>query len=204
MILACFSAVVLLANVVSGQRKAVCNMASGSGSGPVSGKIELSQSASGASVTVKVDLQGLNPAGKHGFHVHANSSLGGKCVEAAGHLNAENTLHGAPSDVKQQRHTGDLGNVDSVGGVVSTTITDYLISLYDGPTSVIGKPFVVHAMEDDLGKGGAATSNTTGNAGARLGCCLIELTESGSSTRISSMSAGFTLILALCVLIGRE
>jgi len=31
----------------------------------------------------------------------------------------------------------------------------------------------VHALVDDLGRGGFNDSKTTGHAGARLGCCLI-------------------------------
>ena len=45
----------------------------------------------------------------------------------------------------------------------------------DGPTSVIGRSFVIHADEDDLGRGGFADSKTTGHAGARLACCTIGL-----------------------------
>lgn len=31
----------------------------------------------------------------------------------------------------------------------------------------------VHAGEDDLGRGNYPDSNTTGHAGARMGCCVI-------------------------------
>jgi len=207
--IAFFATIVLLSNVVSGQRKAVCTIIKGSGSGLVSGTIELSQPSAGALVTMKIALQGFNATGskKHGFHVHAVPSLANKCVDALGHLNIDNTTHGAPNDTRQHRHTGDLGNVDiDTNGVVSTTMTDWLISLHDEPTSVIGKPFVVHELEDDLGRGGAPTSNTTGNAGARIGCCLIELstTSANSASSISILSAGITLLLAFCSLIGRD
>jgi len=40
------------------------------------------------------------------------------------------------------RHVGDLGNVLAVNGVVETTITDRLVTLF-GEYSVIGKSFVV-------------------------------------------------------------
>ena len=39
-----------------------------------------------------------------------------------------------------------------------------------GATSVIGRPFVVHASADDMGEGGHVMSNTTGNAGSRIAC----------------------------------
>ena len=35
--------------------------------------------------------------------------------------------------------------------------------------------FQVHAGEDDFGRGGDEGSRTTGNAGARLSCCVIEV-----------------------------
>jgi len=32
----------------------------------------------------------------------------------------------------------------------------------------------IHRDEDDLGRGGAPDSLTTGNAGARIACCVID------------------------------
>lgn len=199
--------VVLCANIVRGERKAVCKVVAGSGNGTVSGTIEFSQPASGTNVTMKINLQGFNATStnRHGFHVHATASLGNKCLDAGGHLNIDKTLHGAPTDSRQNRHTGDFGNIDvNENGVVSTTISDWLISLHDEPTSVIGKPIVVHEGEDDLGRGGQASSNTTGNAGARLGCCLIELTYTSSGSTISTLSAWSALMLALFVVIRQD
>merc|ERR1711983_84796 len=46
-------------------------------------------------------------------------------------------------------------------------------SLEDEEYSILGKAIVLHAGEDDLGRGGDEGSETTGNAGARLGCCII-------------------------------
>ena len=43
------------------------------------------------------------------------------------------------------------------------------------PNNIIGRSIVVHADEDDLGLGGVADSKTTGNAGARVACCKIEV-----------------------------
>ncbi|KAL0369601.1 UNVERIFIED_CONTAM: Superoxide dismutase [Cu-Zn], chloroplastic [Sesamum angustifolium] len=76
--------------------------------------------------------------------------------------------HGAPGD--EVRHAGDLGNiVANADGVAEATIVDSQIPL-TGPNSVVGRAFVVHELEDDLGKGGHELSLTTGNAGGRLAC----------------------------------
>jgi len=38
----------------------------------------------------------------------------------------------------------------------------------------------VHRDEDDLGRGGDAKSKVSGNAGPRIGCCIIELMTSSN------------------------
>jgi len=49
-----------------------------------------------------------------------------------------------------------------------------LIQLY-GPNSIVGRATVIHADEDDLGRGKFEDSKTTGHAGARLACGVIGL-----------------------------
>lgn len=51
-------------------------------------------------------------------------------------------------------------------------IEDHLIQL-QGPFSVIGRSAVIHADEDDLGKGSYPDSATTGHSGARVACGII-------------------------------
>ena len=75
------------------------------------------------------------------------------------------------------RHVGDLGNVTAgEDGVAKYEIEDALVQLC-GETSVIGRSFVVHAGVDDLGQGGHELSATTGNAGGRLACGVIGLSN---------------------------
>lgn len=42
-----------------------------------------------------------------------------------------------------------------------------------GPLPIIGRSVVIHADPDDFGKGGTATSLTTGNSGDRIACAVI-------------------------------
>lgn len=92
-----------------------------------------------------------------------------------GHFNPLEQEHGAPED--KERHHGDLGNIvaDS-SGAAKTVFSDRLLSL-NGPHSIVGRGVVVHAGEDDLGEGGDDGSLATGNAGGRLACAVIGLSE---------------------------
>lgn len=51
-----------------------------------------------------------------------------------------------------------------------------MISLF-GENSVLGRSMVVHAKEDDLGRGGDEESKKTGNSGKRLACGVIGLSD---------------------------
>ena len=72
---------------------------------------------------------------------------------------------------------GDLGNIEAgKDGVGKIVLEDHLVQL-SGEHSVIGRSFVVHAKPDDLGKGGNEESLKTGNAGARVACGVIGLSQ---------------------------
>jgi Cu-Zn family superoxide dismutase len=155
-------------------RSAVCELgpAPGGPSDGPRGRVTFTQARGERMVRVHVRVSGVK-AGLHGLHIHELGDLTRGCASAGGHFNPGNNSHGGPGDVV--RHTGDLGNVlGDVAGEVDVVLQDAVISL--DPASVdyiIGRSVVLHADEDDLGRGGHADSLSTGHAGARIACGVI-------------------------------
>lgn len=143
-----------------------------SGKSPVSGVLDLTESNG---VRIVGRINGLTP-GKHGFHVHQYGDVFTNGCDSTGpHYNPRKALHGAPHDGPDQRHAGDLGNIVADGqGVAVINVVDTVVSL-NGPESILGRAFVVHAAEDDLGRVENEGSTKTGNAGARLACGIIAI-----------------------------
>jgi len=156
-----------------GPKMAVCILQDHSGSG-VTGQIEVKQSSPSSPVKITGVINGLKP-GKHGFHIHEFGDLTDGCNSAGAHFNPFKKSHGGPKD--EERHSGDLGNIVSNDrGNALIEIEDKLISLY-GECSILGRSFVVHVGEDDLGRGGFEDSKTTGHAGGRVACGVIALAK---------------------------
>ncbi|XP_020291397.1 superoxide dismutase [Cu-Zn]-like isoform X2 [Pseudomyrmex gracilis] len=136
----------------------------------VTGTLKIVQSVADGPVSITGTIHGL-PEGPHGFHVHEKGDLSEGCTSAGAHFNPENVTHGAPEDTV--RHVGDLGNIQAnSNGEATINITDKIISL-SGKNNILGRSFVVHSNEDDLGKGNHTLSSTTGNAGDRLACGVV-------------------------------
>nr|QDA95084.1 copper/zinc superoxide dismutase [Schizothorax wangchiachii] len=152
-------------------KKAVCVL---KGTGEVTGTVHFEQENDGSPVKLSGDITGLTP-GKHGFHVHAFGDNTNGCISAGPHFNPHDKTHGGPTD--SVRHVGDLGNVIAGdNGVAKIDIVDAMVTL-SGEHSVIGRTMVIHEKGDDLGKGGNDESLKTGNAGGRLACGVIGITQ---------------------------
>ena len=120
----------------------------------------------GDSVKVVADLQGLNAGQKHAFHIHQYGDCSAPdAMSAGGHYNPEGHQHGLPD--KQNRHAGDLGNLqadDQGNAHYEFTIDNVSVSGQKNP--IIGRAVIVHAKVDDGGQ-------PVGNAGSRIGCGVI-------------------------------
>ena len=149
---------------------AICILHPDNNSG-VSGTVHFQQTAPGEPTKIVAKVKGLS-AGHHGIHIHQYGDLSNGCVTAGPHYNPHGKTHGGPGI--EERHVGDLGNLVSTGEEVVWTHTDSLVVLH-GELTILGRSVVVHADEDDLGKGGHSDSHTTGHAGARLACGTIGL-----------------------------
>jgi Cu-Zn family superoxide dismutase len=118
-------------------------------------------------VMIRGELFGLKP-GKHGFHIHTVGDCSAPDASSAGgHYSSIDSPHGSPDNMKEMRHTGDLGNV-SVGADGSATFErlDTVIEL-GGANSIRGRALILHGGEDDL------TSQPSGAAGPRVACGVI-------------------------------
>ena len=88
-----------------------------------------------------------------------------------GHYNPDGVDHGDD----KEGHVGDLGNITAdESGMAKVNIVSNRIDLM-GDRSIVGRGIVVHADQDDLGRGGDEESLKTGNAGDRLACGVITL-----------------------------
>eukprot|EP00092_Neocalanus_flemingeri_P000186 GFUD01000200.1.p1 GENE.GFUD01000200.1~~GFUD01000200.1.p1 ORF type:complete len:184 (+),score=48.58 GFUD01000200.1:84-635(+) len=144
------------------------------GGSEVSGTLVFQQY--GPTLNIRGHIIGLEP-GSHGIHIHEKGDTSNDCKAAGGHFNPQNNEHAGPSS--SSRHAGDLGNIVTLHGQRSTTLSvrSSLINLGEGGVmDVTGRAIVIHALEDDLGLGvgdKAEGSKQTGNAGARLACAII-------------------------------
>lgn len=112
-----------------------------------------------------VDLPELGE-GRRGFHVHETGRCEAPDFETAGgHFDPGDSPHGGPDDPSEERHAGDLGNLQlDPDGRIEVERVDDLLDL----EGILGRSVVLHAGEDDL------ATDPDGNAGDRLACGVIQ------------------------------
>ena len=127
--------------------------------------------------TLIVAVFRMLPPGKHGFHIHKAGDLRGQgCKGACDHWHKGPACdHGGRPRrgsvaFHQERHTGDLGNIEIRPGSSAAKFT-YLLEGVK-PSELWGRALIVHADEDDLGQGGHIDSKVTGHSGDRIGCAI--------------------------------
>jgi Cu-Zn family superoxide dismutase len=121
-------------------------------------------------IKIDVHLSGLKKNALHGFHVHEYGDMS-SCESMCMHFNPYNKTHGCPG--MKNRHVGDLGNlISDKNGNAEYSFYDDIIKL-KGKCNIIGRGLIIHAEEDDCGKGGNPDSLKTGNSGKRIACSVI-------------------------------
>jgi Cu-Zn family superoxide dismutase len=120
---------------------------------------------------VVVTLNGV-PDGAHGMHIHQNGEcLAPDFTSAGGHWNPTAAMHGHPTD--GEHHLGDLGNIVVASRVGTVTFETPDLSLREmGAKGFLGRAVILHENADDY-----TTQMPPGNAGARLGCGVIEIDD---------------------------
>lgn len=137
----------------------------------IKGVIRFSAANENASPGCVVDgvIDGLTP-GLHGIHVHECGDISRGCESVGKHYNPRNTRHGSPANGIDERHAGDLGNIEAdASGRAQFRFTDKVITVPE----IIGRSIVVTEHADDYGLGHTNDSLIDGNSGKRLACGII-------------------------------
>ena len=138
---------------------------------PILGTVRFKENLKKGVIMIDIRLTGLKP-GLHGFHVHEYGDMSDKCESMCAHFNPYGNTHGGPGD--KCRHVGDLGNIMvHSDGTANYRMIDSTIKLRGTKSNIIGRGLIIHADEDDLGKGGYPDSLITGHAGKRIACAVI-------------------------------
>ena len=119
-------------------------------------------------VVVEVKVSGLTPGAEHGFHIHEKGDCSsGDGMSTGGHFNPLGKPHAHFTTT--DRHAGDMPALKAdASGNASVAVELDVITVTDGPTSVVGRGLIVHALPDDY------KTQPTGNAGARVACGVIQ------------------------------
>jgi superoxide dismutase, Cu-Zn family len=106
--------------------------------------------------------------GLRGIHLHETGDCSAPDFMSAGdHFDPNDHPHGGPGD--SERHAGDFGNIEiDQGGHGELTLTTELLTVHQGPRSVLGRAVILHERRDDL------ETQPTGDAGGRVACGVVE------------------------------
>jgi len=138
----------------------------------IKGTVRFSEDLKNNKIIIDVNIVGLKKNSLHGFHVHEAGDLTDKCTSMCSHFNPYGKQHGCPG--MTERHVGDLGNLKTnSNGEAIYSFNDNVIKLRGTKCNIIGRGLIIHADEDDCGKGNNADSLKTGNAGKRIACAII-------------------------------
>lgn len=126
------------------------------------GTVYIQEVSPNGPLSLKVSIEGA-PPGKHGFHLHNSGNELHAPSSLCSHFNPTGAPHGGLND--PNGHYGDFGNitVDKTGKCEETIVARY-VRMKD----VLGRSLIVHADEDDLGRGNYEDSKTTGHSGERM------------------------------------
>lgn len=114
-------------------------------------------------------MDGLT-VGMHGIHIHECGDLSNGCESLGQHYNPRQTTHGGPDRDIDERHAGDLGNIEADKcGRAKFRFIDRVLTIPE----IIGRSIVVTENADDFGKGDNDASLIDGNSGRRLACGII-------------------------------
>ena len=135
------------------------------------GMAEFTETKNG--MKIQATLTGASE-GAHGFHIHAVGSCDDGGAAAGGHYNPDGVQHGfLIEDGFAKAHAGDLGNIVFVeDGTAELTATIPGLTITDDDYAIANLAVILHADPDDL------MSQPTGNAGARIGCGIIQTSDS--------------------------
>lgn len=155
-------------------RHAICILYPESASN-VKGVVSFSQESVNRPTQIVCSVKGLRANGLHGIHVHEFGDLTKGCETAGAHFNPFGKTHGGLND--EERHIGDLGNLEADSNGDAYVCLEVKGMELFGEHSIVGRSVVVHAKEDDLGRGKNEESKKTGNSGARVACGVIGLAK---------------------------
>ncbi|MBB1061730.1 superoxide dismutase family protein [Marilutibacter spongiae] len=136
----------------------------------VSGKLNVRPGADG--VYLGGEIGGLTPGSLHAIHIHENGDCSAvDASSAGGHFNPAGSPHGRVG--QGAHHGGDMDNINANGeGVAQVNVHAEGVTLGGGAfNDVAGRAVIVHAAGDDY------TSQPSGNAGKRVACGIIKVTE---------------------------